>query len=243
MAQPDLTIDVRGYLGVECARRFERAAAAAIAARGQFTCALPGGSVAEACFPALAGAGVDWSRTHVFWGDERAVPPKDPQSNYGLAWRLWLRHMGGGWVHPMPAYLPALEIAAAQYEESLRRTLGDPPRLDLVLLGVGADGHVCSLFPGHPALDERERLVVAVTDAPKPPARRLTLTLPALAVARALIVCAFGQDKAPALRDAIEGRASGSGQPSPLALATSEHSDVAWLLDPDAASLIELGKA
>ncbi|HYN08931.1 MAG TPA: 6-phosphogluconolactonase [Vicinamibacterales bacterium] len=238
MAQLDLTIDSREHVAAECARRFERVAAVAIAARGHFSCALPGGSVAEVCFPALAGAAVDWSRTHFFFGDERAVPPSDPQSNYGLAWRLWLGHLNEGLIHRMPADLADIDSAAARYEAALRRTLGDTPRLDLVLLGVGTDGHVCSLFPGHPALDERERLVVAVTDAPKPPPRRLTLTLPALAAARALVVCAFGQDKAAALRDAIEGRASGSARPSPLALATREHPHVAWLLDPDAASLI-----
>ncbi len=131
----------------------------------------------------------------------------------------------------MPADTSDLDRAAAAYEEDLRLTLGNPPRLDLILLGVGADGHVCSLFPGHPALHERTRLVVAVTDAPKPPPHRLTLTLPALAAARSIVVCAFGSEKAAAIGGEDAAR-------TPVALATRDHPDVAWLLDPDAAALI-----
>lgn len=230
----DVIIDARDSLVAECARRFERCAAAAIAARGRFACALPGGSVAETCFPLLASAAVDWARTDVFWGDERAVPPEDPQSNYGLAWRLWLRRAGvpSAQIHRMPADSADLDLAARAYEDDLRHTLGDTPRLDWVLLGVGADGHVCSLFPGHPALAERSRLVVAVTDAPKPPPRRMTLTLPVLTSARALVVCAFGSEKASAVEQGLAGGAS------PLALATRDHPDVTWLLDAGAAGYV-----
>jgi 6-phosphogluconolactonase len=230
----DLMVDSREGLSGECARRFERAAASAVSARGRFVCAIPGGSVAEACFPALVTASVDWSRTHLFWGDERAVPPDDPQSNYGLARQLWLQYVtvAADHVHRMPADAADLDRAARQYADDLRATAGDPPRLDLVLLGVGADGHVCSLFPGHAALAERARPVIAVVDAPKPPARRLTLTLPVIVGARSVVVCAFGSEKALAVRDALQGG------DSPLARATRNHPNVAWLLDPEAASSV-----
>ncbi|HEY7474577.1 MAG TPA: 6-phosphogluconolactonase, partial [Vicinamibacterales bacterium] len=128
----ELTIDAVERLAGECARRFERTAAAAIAARGEFSCALPGGSVAENCFPALARAAVDWSRTRFFWCDERAVPASDPQSNYGLAARLLLRQLDGpaGHVHRMPADEGDLSRAAARYEAEMRGALGDRPRID-----------------------------------------------------------------------------------------------------------------
>lgn len=230
----DVIIDARDSLAAECAKRFERCAAAAIAARDRFTCALPGGSVAEACLPVVAHANVDWLQSSVFWCDERAVPPSDSQSNYGLAWRLWLRDgaVPADRIHRMPADAADLDGAAAAYEDELRRTLADPPRLDWVLLGAGADGHICSLFPAHPALDERARLVVAVTDAPKPPARRMTMTLPIIGSARSIVVCAFGSEKASAVAEAL------GGGDSPLARATRDHPDVAWLLDAAAAGYV-----
>jgi 6-phosphogluconolactonase/glucosamine-6-phosphate isomerase/deaminase len=102
---PDVIIDARDSLAFECGRRLERASAAAIASSGRFSCALPGGSVAEACVPVFAHANVDWLQSSVFWCDERAVPPSDPQSNYGLAWRLWLRDgaVPADRIHRMPA--------------------------------------------------------------------------------------------------------------------------------------------
>jgi 6-phosphogluconolactonase len=231
---PDVVIDSRQRLADDCARRFGRAAADAIAVRGRFACAVPGGSVAETCFPSFAQVAVDWPHTHVFWGDERAVPPSDSQSNYSLAWRLWLSHVDvpPEQVHRMPAESADLDRAAAAYDLDLRGTIGDPPSLDLILLGVGPDGHVCSLFPGHRALNERTCYAVGVDDAPKPPPRRMTLTLPAIRAARAIVVCAFGNEKAEAVRDALGGHAG----ESPLALATRDHPQVAWLLDAGAAA-------
>jgi 6-phosphogluconolactonase len=235
---PDVSIDSRSQLADECARRVERAASEAIAGRGQFAWAVPGGSVAEACFPSFAQAAIDWSRTHVFWGDERAVPPSDPQSNYGFAWQLWLRHVEipRDRIHRMAADSIDLDRAAAAYDHELRQTLGDPPRLDLILLGVGPDGHVCSLFPGHPAIDERARYTVGVEGAPKPPPRRITLTLPAIRAARIIVVCAFGEEKAEAVREALGDQA---GDASPLALATRDHPQVVWLLDAGAGRLLK----
>ena len=161
------------------------------------------------------------------------MPPADPESNFGLAERLWLAPAAVPEAnrHRLPAELPDLEAAAAAAEAEMIAGLGDPPRLDLLWLGVGADGHVASLFPGHPLLAERRRFVAAVVDSPKPPPRRLTLTLPAIAAARWLVVTALGESKAAAVGAAL-GEA-GSGLPLALALAAA---DQAWLLlDPDAA--------
>ena len=146
--------------------------------------AVPGGSVAESFFPRLASLDLDWDRVLVFFGDERAVAPDDPASNARLARDLWLDRapIPLANVHRMRAEGEDLDAAARAYERVLLDVLGDPPRLDLALLGMGPDGHVCSLFPGHPALDETERYVLPVLDAPKPPPRRVTLTLLALSL-------------------------------------------------------------
>ncbi|MGH9145841.1 MAG: 6-phosphogluconolactonase, partial [Vicinamibacterales bacterium] len=113
----------------------------------------------------------------------------------------------------------------------LRTIAGSPPRVDMILLGVGPDGHVCSLFPGHPALDESSRLVVAVTDSAKPPPRRLTLTLPALAGTSLLVIAAFGNEKAAIVREALENPDSSL----PVARAARQSRRTLFLLDPGAA--------
>jgi 6-phosphogluconolactonase len=226
-------VDKTSLLADALAARFEEEGRRALAARGAFTVALPGGSVATTFFPRLARAGVDWSRTDFFWGDERAVPPAHPESNYGVARALWLDPAGvpADGIHRMEADAPDPARAAAEYEAILERRAGRPPRLDLVLLGVGPDGHVCSLFPGHPLLGERERWVAVVEDSPKPPSRRLTLTLPALAAARLVIVAVLGRGKAEAVRAALEDAASAL----PLALVARQAAQAWFLLDPEAA--------
>jgi 6-phosphogluconolactonase len=202
------------------------AASSAIAQRGLFSIALPGGSVATECFPTLAALPLDWNSAHFFWADERAVPPSDPESNYGLTARLWLTpaRVPDASVHRMPADSPDLSAAADAYGAELSRVLGPAPPLptiDVALLGMGPDGHVASLFPGHPVLAERHRLVSAVTDAPKPPPRRLTLTMPVLANARRVIVVAFGTSKAAALGKAVTRQDSPLPVAQLLRLATS----------------------
>jgi 6-phosphogluconolactonase len=212
---------------------FQAEARRAVSERGFFAVSLPGGSVASLFFPRLARAPLDWSRTRFFWGDERAVPPSDPESNYGAARALWLEpaKVPAASVHRMPAEEPDLERSAAAYQEEMVRVLGTPPRLDLVLLGAGPDGHVCSLFPGHPLLREERRWVAALDDAPKPPARRLTLTLPALRAADLVVVAALGRAKAAAVRAALEDSQSSL----PLAQVTRQAPRVLYLLDADAA--------
>jgi len=195
--------------------------------------AVPGGSVAESFFPRLASLDLDWDRVLVFFGDERAVAPDDPASNARLARDLWLDRapIPLANVHRMRAEGEDLDAAARAYERVLLDVLGDPPRLDLALLGMGPDGHVCSLFPGHPALDETERYVLPVLDAPKPPPRRVTLTLLALARARRVVLAAFGAAKAEAVRSALDDPAS----TLPAARALRGAARAFALLDPAAA--------
>jgi 6-phosphogluconolactonase len=205
----------------------------ATSGRGLFALALAGGSVGTTYFPALSRLPFDWPRTAVFWADERAVPASDPESNYGLAHRLWLApaEVPDASVHRMPADQPDLDAAAETYGDVLRRLLGTPPRLDLALLGVGPDGHVASLFPGHALLDEHARPAAALTDAPKPPPRRLTLTLPTLATAH-VVLAAAGRAKADVLREALETADS----PLPVARLLRRARRTSLLLDPEAAA-------
>src|SRR5262249_42492587 len=163
--------------------------------RGRFTLAVPGGSVAAAFLPVLARTVLPWEHVRLFWVDERAVPATDLASNYGTARRLWLGAAAASRVawHPLfdgvisadevVAHL-ALERAARDQSRELERLLGAPPAFDVALLGVGEDGHVASLFPGHPAFLSPTGWVVPVYDAPKPPRHRLTITLPVLRAAR-----------------------------------------------------------
>lgn len=195
---------------------------------GRLSLALPGGSAAEILCPALVRARMRWRDVDVFWGDERAVPPDHPDSNYRIAnERLLSRvQVDPARIHRLPGEAPDLEAAAREYEKRLVRASGAPPHLDVVLLGVGADGHVCSLFAGHPALDERSRLVVPIVDSPKPPPRRLTLTLPALAGAL-VVVAAFDASKTAAIGAALHDRASRL----PVALAARAARRSLFLLD------------
>ena len=220
-------------LAESLAALFQAEARRAVAERGLFAISLPGGSVATSFFPRLAQLPLDWSRTAFFWGDERAVPHSDPESNYGAARTLWLEpaNVPGASVHRMQADVPDLERSAADYAGGLVRVLGTPPRLDLVLLGVGHDGHVCSLFPGHELLREERRWVAALEDAPKPPPRRLTLTLPALGSAALVVVAALGRSKAAAVNSALDDPQS----LLPLAFVTRRARRTLFLLDPEAA--------
>lgn len=227
---PEVVVDTPTALGRTFAERFAAEAKAAVAARGHFSCALPGGSVAEAFLPALLDAAVEWAKVDLFWSDERAVAAEDADSNYGLAKRLLLDRVAAR-AHRMRGEEDDLVAAARAYEAEMTRLLGEPPRLDLAVLGVGPDGHVCSLFPGHSLLRERGRRVAAVVDSPKPPPRRLTFTLRPLAEARLLCLAAFGEAKAEVVREALNDETS--ELPVALALRGAER---AWvLLDPAAA--------
>lgn len=166
-----------------------------------FSCGLTGGSAALIFLGALREASLDWSRVTLFWGDERAVPPDSPDSNYGLAEQMLLKPLGANAPAAvrMQAELPDMTFAAKQYSKAL------PPALDLLILGVGDDGHVCSLFPGHKGLQVTGTYVTAITDSPKPPPRRLTLTLTYVVRARNIWIVAVGERKRLLLQRAIAG--------------------------------------
>jgi 6-phosphogluconolactonase len=200
---PELIVKDTDALQGRLVSEFEKLAPIAIARRGTFVIALPGGSVAATFFPALSKIAIDWTHTDFFWTDERAVPPEGSDSNYAVASTLWLRpaRVPASRIHRMRGEEPDLEAAARIAAEELRAVAGDPPRLDIALVGVGEDGHVASIFPDR-ALPHG--LVVAIDDAPKHPPRRLTMTLPVLANAGRTILAAVGPSKATAVRDALQ---------------------------------------
>ena len=199
----------------------------AVRKRGFFSCALSGGRTPLSGYRILASpqisSKVDWPRVHVFWGDERCVPEGHPDRNDEAALAALLRKvdMPSKNIHRIPATEPE---AATRYEEDLLGTfeeisrsspplrsslfLDGVPRFDLILLGLGEDGHTASLFPGSPALDEKSRLVVRVDGAPKPPPARVTFTLPLLGAARHVVFLVTGKDKNAALRRVLNGDAS-----------------------------------
>ena len=231
---PEIIIDTPANIAERLAARVAEEGLRALGSRDRFAVALPGGSVARAFFPRLARDSFDWSRTDFFWVDERGVPEGDPESNYGLARALWLdpAAVPVDRVHRLEADAADLEGAAVRAGHDLVRCLGRPPRLDIALLGVGADGHVCSLFPGHALLHEERQWIGVETAAPMPPRRRLTLTLPTLAAAELIVVAAFGETKADAVRAALYDPNS----TLPIARALHRARRALVLLDPAAAS-------
>ena len=184
----------------EAARRFVDAARTAVAARGRFVVALAGGSTPKATYERLASPSwrgeVDWPRVQVCFGDERAVPPDHRDSNYGMARRALLDHVpvAAAHVHRIEGERPD---ADARYEHALHALLPDGV-FDLVLLGMGPDGHTASLFPHTPALHERHRRVVK-NHVAKLQADRFTITFPTINAARAVVLTVCGAEKAPAL--------------------------------------------
>ncbi len=200
------------------AEHFAEWAARYVAAQRRFGVALSGGSTPRQLYEQLAtgphGQQVPWERVHVFWGDERAVPPDDPASNYRLAHEALLSKapLPPANVHRMRGEAENLEEAAAAYEQELRLAL---PRLDLALLGLGSDGHTASLFPGYPAQHETTRWVVATGVAPtEPPVRRLTLTLPVLNNAAQVLFLVTGAAKADLVREILSETGAGGRYPA-----------------------------
>lgn len=236
MNRDDILVADPVSLGHTLARDFLAHGVLAIKGRGQFTIALPGGSVATNFFPYLAAVPLDWSRTDFFWVDERAVPASDQDSNYRLARTLWLEPVAAPAIriHRMISDDGNLDDAASIYADILRRVAGDPPRLDYVLLGTGPDGHVASIFSGLATSATEPNLVVVVDSAPKPPPRRVTLTLPVLANARRLAIIALGKEKARAIAEAVNNHDAGS----PLARVIRDARSPWLLLDHDAGALL-----
>jgi len=213
----------------EAADRFVALARSALAARGRFTVALSGGSTPKSVYEQLVAPPIDWQHIHVFWGDERCVPPVHPDSNYGMAQRAWLAHINipAQNVHRLRGEFDSAQ-AAQQYEDELRTIFGILPRFDLVWLGMGADAHTASLFPGTPALHEQQRWVVAQY-VDKLQAERLTLTPLIINQAANVTFLITGSDKAAALQAVWRGPYDPDQFPAQIIRPTAGH--LSWLVD------------
>ena len=213
----------------------------AIAARDSFTIALAGGSTPKGLYAMLAVPPfrnqLDWTRIRFFWGDERHVPPDHADSNYRMAHEALLRHLpiSAAQVHRVPSELPDAQAAADQYETVLREQFevseADVPRFDLILLGMGPDGHTASLFPGAQAVHETSRLVAAPW-VDKLQASRVTFTPVLLNHARQVTFLICGQAKAETLHAVLEG----PFQPDalPVQVIGPRDGTLTWFVDQEA---------
>ncbi len=230
----------------EAAERFLSIAETAVAQAGRFTVALAGGSTPRPVYEGLATepyrSRIPWRRTIFFWGDERCVPPDHPDSNYRMAEETLLRHLpvAPEGVFRMRGEDPEPARAASNYEQLLRTAfrlgVDERPRFDLILLGMGGDGHTASLFPDSSALEERARLVAA-TYVERLLAHRLTLTLPVLNAAAAILFLISGREKAEILRSVLDPSSSDSQLPARQVCPRDGR--LIWLVDQPAASLLD----
>lgn len=231
-------VDTAGDVARAAREELVRAANAAIEARGRFTVVLSGGSTPKSLYASLTAKDAEWGKVHVFFSDERCVSPDRQESNFKMAQEsLFLRvKLPAENVHRIQGEIESAEAAAAQYEEELKQVFGadrGPPSFDLVLLGLGIDGHTASLFPGSTALEEGERWVAANFVA-KLSRTRITMTFAVLNQAALVIFIVAGDEKAEAARRAIEGAAA--GQEVPARRIDPAGGRVLWLLDRLAAS-------
>jgi 6-phosphogluconolactonase len=201
--------------------------------------ALTGGTIAEAVHREVArlspGTDADWSRVVVWWGDERFVAPDSPDRNAGQAREAFLSAVGAdpAKVHEMPstADAPDVDAGAAAYSDTLR-AFGSG-EFDVLMLGIGPDGHIASLFPGFPQLDVRDRVAVGVTGSPKPPPERISLTFDALNRSKSVWFLVSGDGKADAVASAL---ADGTDLHHTPAAGVTGSEETIWFLDRDAAS-------
>jgi 6-phosphogluconolactonase len=204
----------------------------------RFSLVLSGGSTPRAIYTLLgkppAVDRVLWSRVHFFWGDERCVPPDHADSNYKMAYKTLLARLSlpPQNIHRILGEIPPEEAAAA-YESAIAEFFRDgnrPPRFDLILLGMGEDGHTASLFPGSPALDETKRWVVAVehNQPPAPLLSRVTMTFPLINAARGVAVIVSGASKAGVVQQAFS---EGDTPKLPVQRVNPEEGELVWMLD------------
>ncbi len=237
----------REALSRAAAGLFAVVAVRAVADHGRCAVLLAGGETPRRTYELLAEeplrSRVPWGHLHLFWGDERCVPPDDPRSNARMAYRTLLDRVPvpAGQVHPIPGDRDPRQ-AADEYEALLRRFFaGALPRFDLVLLGLGDDGHTASLFSGSPVLDERERWT-AVTRRASEEIDRITLTAPLINKAELAIFLVAGGDKAAALHEVLEEEPDPHCRPARLI--RPENGELHWLIDRAAAQLLtRMGRA
>ncbi|HEV8714816.1 MAG TPA: 6-phosphogluconolactonase [Candidatus Binatia bacterium] len=231
-------------LSQAAATEFVRQARETVQAKGSFTVSLSGGSTPKSLYALLAEdpslrAAVPWSKVHFFWGDERHVPPDHPDSNYRMTHEAMLAKVPvpPANVHRINSEYPQASQAADEYEQTLREffrlAAGQFPRFDLLLLGMGPDGHTASLFPGTAALHERTHLTVA-NWVDKFNAYRITLTLPVLNSAANIIFLISGEEKAETLRAVLHGEP----ERFPAQLICPTQGTLLWLVDRPAARLL-----
>ncbi len=230
---PDLEALSRGAADYFVARIKERAEQ-----KSRFAVAISGGSTPKRLYSLLRASpyrdAIPWDQVHFFWADERCVPPDHPESNYKLAFDTFLSLVPApeSNLHRVSGELsPA--TAALAYEDDLRNFFGDPrfPKFDLIILGVGADGHTASLFPGSPSLRETARLALPVY-LERPQQDRVTLTLPVLDQASKLLFLASGRVKAPIVSQILE---SDNAKRYPAGLVRPVEGEVIWFIDREAA--------
>jgi 6-phosphogluconolactonase len=222
------------------AEEFVSVGRAAIGAQGRFTVALSGGSTPKALYSLLAANYADfvWNRVFLFFGDERHVPPTDPESNYKMVNEALLTSIAipPANVFRVRAENPDADAAASDYEKQIRQFFdlksGEFPRFDLVLLGMGPDGHTASLFPDSKALDEQSRLVVANWVA-KFDTHRITFTFPVLNQAAEVMFMACGADKADMVHQILEGK---NTPPLPSQRIQPTTGKLLWMFDELAAA-------
>lgn len=248
----DLPPEVQVYKNPEAlaqaaARLFVQAADQALTCQPDFSVALAGGSTPRVLYRLLSqpeySCRLAWDKIHLFWGDERCVPPNHPDSNYGMVKRALLEQVGipSQNIHRMAGEDEASQARSA-YETLLRNFFisAAGKTFDLVLLGMGDDGHTASLFPGTPALEETKHWVAVVehTQPPLPLVNRLTLTLPAINAASQVIILVAGESKADRLRQVFTQPAV--DQPRlPVQRVQPTNGQVLWLLDASAAQCLD----
>jgi 6-phosphogluconolactonase len=227
--------DSRGLVET-AAKAFAEEAERSVREKRCFAVALAGGSTPKALYELLATEyrdAFDWSKLHAFFSDERCVPPDHEDSNYRMAYVALLSRVPVGRVCRMRGELDPPR-AAALYEEELKAFFGGPPSFDLILLGIGEDGHTASLFPQSPALEVRNRFVVE-NPVKKLRTIRLTLTIPAINSARKVVFLVAGEGKAEALKEILQGAADPHDYPTKL-VRPSNRPD--WFVDRAAASFL-----
>jgi len=214
------------------AQAIAQSAAPAVRTGGRFSIALAGGETPRGAYERLAALPASWENVHLFWGDERWVPQEDPASNFRMVRQALLEKvpLPPGNVHAVDTSLPTLEEAAADYTRKLQEFFGGPPAFDLIMLGVGLDGHILSLFPGSEALEETSR---PVTTARSPDGlARVTLTLPVVNRAAAVFFMVSGSSKAPIVQRVCCGPETAPALP---AQRVQPEGSTCWFLDRAAA--------
>lgn len=246
---PDIRIHNDSQAVAEAAAEFMlEVGREAVRAKGRFVLALSGGTTPETLYRVLASPAFinrfDWSSTIFFFSDERCVAPNDPRSNYALADKTLFTPLN---IPPSQIYRMAGEssnpqAAASEYEQQLRLATNTapsvPPSLDLILLGLGEDGHTASLFPGSPILRDSRR-AIATTQSPKDPPNRLTMTLAAINRASVVLFLTTGSDKAEVVRAILDPKTEAERQ-LPASLVKPEEGRLTWFLDQTAAAKLPM---